>query len=183
MLQAADPSAMTADQIYRAHSGFVWRLVRARGIPTASIPDVLQEIFVTVLRRLPTYQEMGTLKGWLYTIADGHIRQFFRSEGRRERRMTLFAIACSITAHTESFDLDAQLTRTEATRLVQRFMDDLPKELREIFLLCAVEGLSGVEVARLLGVNINTLYSREAAARRRFHAFVQQVQTCTTAIP
>lgn len=136
---------------------------------------------MTVLRRLPTYQEMGTLKGWLYTIADGHIRQFFRSEGRRARRLTLFAR--SVTSHAEISDLDDHLTRTEATKLVQRFIDGLSEDLREIFLLCSVEGLSGVEVARLLGININTLYSREAAARRRFNAFIQRVQTCKETTP
>lgn len=174
MLQAPDTSAMTADQIYRVHSGFVWRVARARGIPTASIPDVLQEVFLTVLRRLPTYQEIGSLKGWIYTIADGHIRQFFRSEGRRARRMTLFAR--NVPDRDDGCGLDDHLTRTEATKLVQLFIDELPPESRELFLLRCVEGLSGVEVARLLSININTLYSREAAARRRFNAFVQQVQ-------
>lgn len=134
---------------------------------------------MTVLRRLPTYQEMGSLKGWLYTITDGHIRQFFRSEGRRARRMTLFA-RC-VTGYAEGCDLDDHLRRTEATKLVQSFIDDLSEELREIFLLCSVERLSGVEVARLLGININTLYSREAAACRRFNTFVQQVQICKEA--
>lgn len=171
MAQAPDSTAV--DQIYRAHSAFIWKVMRARGIPAASIPDVLHEIFLTVLRRLSTYEEQGSLKGWLYTIADGHIRQFFRGEGRRKRRMTSFAR--ELVQGDALGDLDDHLRRSEATLLVQRFIDNLPEELREVFLLCCVEGLPGVVVAPLLRLNINTLYSREAAARRRFHAFIERV--------
>mgnify|MGYP002149004818 CR=1 FL=1 len=181
MFQVADSSARMADKIYRIHSGFVWRIARARGIPIASIPDILQEVFVTVLRRLSTYQEMDAIKGWLYTIADGHIRQYFRSEGRRVRRMSL--LAQSDCGRPTADDLDAHLSRSEASRLVQLFIDGLSSDLREVFLLCCVEGLPGVEVAALVGLNVNTLYSRVATARQRFAAFVQQVQACEQVTP
>lgn len=95
--------------------------------------------------------------------------------------MSLFAR--SAFSHPEGCDLDDQLKRSEATRLVQGFIDGLSVELRDIFLLCCVEGLSGVEVARLLCININTLYSREATARRRFAAFIRHAQTCEGQAP
>lgn len=175
MHQEPHPAATTVEDIYRVHSAFLWRVARTRGIPVSMIPDVLQDIFVTVLRRLPFYEEQGSLKGWLYTIADGHIRQFFRSEGRRQRRMTL--IARSVDGVDDGSALVDNLQRSEASRLVQRFIDELTANLREIFLLCCVEGLPGIDVARLLNLNINTLYSREKAARRRFQAFIQNIHT------
>jgi RNA polymerase sigma-70 factor (ECF subfamily) len=181
MFQPPDSTASEVDKIYRAHAGFVWRVARARGIPLVSIPDVLQEIFVTVLRRLSTYHEVGSLKGWLYTIADGHIRQFFRTEGRRQRRLTLFKREAS--GHSAGDEMDEHLKRSEASQLVQQFIDQLPDDAREVFLLCCVEGLPGVEVARLLNLNINTLYTREAAARRRFQAFVLHTRTAKELTP
>lgn len=177
----SDPIVTTTDRIYRTHSAFVWRVARARGVPIASIPDLLQEVFITVLRRLPTYREQGSLKGWLYTIADAHILQFFRSEGRRARRMKLFS--SEPPRCDAGYELDEHLQRSEAARLVQQFIDESPTDAREVFLLCCVEGMPGVDVARLLGININTLYSREAAARRRFQSFIQRVHNAEERTP
>lgn len=170
MSQEFDSTALEVDTIYRTYSPFIWKVARARGIPLASIPDLLQEVFLTVLRRLPTYQERGTLKGWLYIIADGHIRMYFRSEGRRLHRMMKFA---QIEPEGSTCETEDLLVRSEAAQRVQEFVDALPEQLREVFLLCCVEGMPRVEVARLLQLNINTLYGRERDARRRFCAFAE----------
>jgi DNA-directed RNA polymerase specialized sigma24 family protein len=89
--------------------------------------------------------------------------------------MTL--IARSVEGIDDGSALVDNLQRSEASRLVQRFIDELTADLREIFLLCCVEGLPGSDVARLLNLNINTLYSRERTARRRFQAFIQNIHT------
>lgn len=127
---------------------------------------------MSVLKRLPDYVEQGKIKSWLYVIADGKINEFFRSEGRRRRRMSAYSHMRD--GESEACLPDEVVRRSEATRLVQSFVDSLPAPLREVFLLCAVEGFSGVDAAMLLEINVNTLYSREATARRRFEAFIQR---------
>jgi RNA polymerase sigma-70 factor (ECF subfamily) len=174
MPQDSAATATTVDDIYRAHAPFIWRVAFARKIPAVHVPDILQETFITVLRRLSSYQEQGSIKGWLYTIADGHIKAYFRSESRRLRRMMNYARI--VPDGDESCPLEDRLRRSEATQLIQQFIDGLPENLCEVFLLCGVEGMPGVEVARLLNLNVNTLYSREREARRRFHAFVEGTQ-------
>lgn len=127
---------------------------------------------MSVLKRLPDYVEQGKIKSWLYVIADGKINEFFRSEGRRQRRMSAYSHMRD--GESEAYLPDEVVRRSEATRLVQSFVDSLPAPLREVFLLRAVEGFSGVDAAMLLEINVNTLYSREATARRRFEAFIQR---------
>ena len=181
MPQDSDSTPTTVDSLYRAHAPFVWRVARARGIPVVHIPDILQETFLTVLRRLSSYQEQGTIKGWLYTIADGHICGYFRSESRRLRRMMQYARI--VPDGEEGCPIEDRLRRSEGTQLVQQFIDGLPERLREVFLLCCVEGLPGVEVARLLHLNVNTLYGRERDARRLLHEFVERTQVTSERSP
>lgn len=174
MPQDSASTETTVDNIYRTHAPFIWRVARARGVPTANIPDILQETFLTVLRRLSAYQEQGTIKGWLYTIADGHIRVYFRGESRRLQRMAHYAHI--IPEDDESCQPEHRIKRSEATQLIQQFIDGLTENLREVFLLCCVEGMPGVEVARLLALNVNTLYSREREAKRLLQEFVKRSQ-------
>ena len=56
----------------------------------------------------------------------------------------------------------------EALALVERGLATLNPERREVFVLFEIEGLSAPAIAELLGINVNTVYSRLARARRRF---------------
>lgn len=181
MPQDSASTETTVDNLYRTHAPFIWRVARARGVPTANIPDILQETFLTVLRRLSAYHEQGTIKGWLYTIADGHIRVYFRSESRRLQRMTNYAYI--VSEDDESCEPERRIMRSQATQWIQEFIDGLPENLREVFLLCRVEGMPGVEVAQILALNVNTLYSRDREARRQFRAFVEQLQVTSEQSP
>jgi RNA polymerase sigma-70 factor (ECF subfamily) len=63
---------------------------------------------------------------------------------------------------------DQQLARREAARAVVEILDEMDAEKREVFALMEVEQLSAPEVAELLGVPLNTIYSRLRLARARF---------------
>ena len=45
-------------------------------------------------------------------------------------------------------------------------LDDLPHDLREAFVMCDLEEVAGVDVARALGVREGTLWRRLHEARR-----------------
>jgi RNA polymerase sigma-70 factor (ECF subfamily) len=44
----------------------------------------------------------------------------------------------------------------------------LSSELRDVFVLVDIEGLTAPEVAHALGLNLNTVYSRVRVGRQRF---------------
>jgi RNA polymerase sigma-70 factor (ECF subfamily) len=60
------------------------------------------------------------------------------------------------------------LAKAEAARLVQRLLEELDDEKREVFVLAELEQLTAVEIAEALGVNASTVSSRLRAARRDF---------------
>ena len=62
-----------------------------------------------------------------------------------------------------------QLQRAEATRLVHSLLDTLSEEQREAFVLAQLEKLSAPEIAEVLGLPVNTVYSRIRLARRAFN--------------
>ena len=65
--------------------------------------------------------------------------------------------------------------RREDTRaLVRSFLDTLPDAQRRVFELGDIEGLSGPEMAELLECPLNSVYSRQRLARKRFHAFLRE---------
>ncbi|MCH9685400.1 MAG: sigma-70 family RNA polymerase sigma factor [Deltaproteobacteria bacterium] len=165
------PATLELEDVYSQYSGFVWRIVRRMGIPEASVEDVMHEVFLVVHRRLGDYDGRVAMTTWLYHQTRGVVSNHRRSRRREQRRLQLVdpqpAAAPDPEAHTR---------RGQAAAFVQRFLADLDPQKREIFELCEVEGLAMPEVADLLGIKLNTAYSRLRAARQLFQRAVTRLR-------
>src|SRR5215207_8141138 len=68
-LARPDEAAPSFDEIYQAHVGFVWRVLRTMGVPETALEDAVQDVFVVVHRRLPEWQARAAITTWLFAIA------------------------------------------------------------------------------------------------------------------
>lgn len=167
--QPLDPrptATPTLEQVYRDHADFVWRLLRNLGVEDAGRDDAFHEVFMVVHRRLADYDGRASLPSWLFGIARNVALHHRRSHARHLRRLT---VAPEPNAAPEPEEVVAHL---EARAIVDRFLATLGEEHRLVFVLAELEGLRVPEIADQLGVNLNTLYSRLASARRKFATFV-----------
>lgn len=158
----------TLASLYRAHAGFVWRVVQRLGVPEAAAEDVVQEVFLVARRRLPDYEGRGAATSWLYGIARGVAANYRRGQARAERRLRVVADPRPVAAPSPE---DA-VGRADAVAQVERFLAGLDPDQREVFVLVDIEGLSGPEVAEALGINLNVAYSRLRLARRKLRRFL-----------
>jgi RNA polymerase sigma-70 factor, ECF subfamily len=149
--------------VYREHSGFVWRVVRRLGIPDAAVEDVMHDVFMVVHRRLPEYDGRAAMTTWLFNIARGVASNHKRGKHREARRLELVSprpgAAPDPEVHTE---------RRRAADFVRDFLDELDGPKRRVFELAEIDGLPIPEVAEICKINLNTAYSRLRAARHRF---------------
>jgi RNA polymerase sigma-70 factor (ECF subfamily) len=63
---------------------------------------------------------------------------------------------------------DARAAAEQALRHLQRLLDALSDDQREVFVLTELEQLTAPEISEALGLNLNTVYSRLRLARRAF---------------
>ncbi len=61
-------------ELFETHLPYVLRLLRYLGAPPADVEDIGQEVFVTVHRKLPSYEGRGRFTSWLYAICAGAVR-------------------------------------------------------------------------------------------------------------
>ena len=162
----APPAAAVAQgdfrALYDAHFAFVWRTLLHFGVPSESAEDAAQEVFVTLHRRLGDYDGETPLRSWLWGMCRRVAHTARRGLARADRRASL-APPPSAAAPP-----DAGLERRQAVDFVRGFLANLPAELREVFIMMELEGMSASEAAHALGANTNTVYSRLRLARARF---------------
>ena len=145
----------------------VVRWLRALGAPPADVEDLAQEVFLVVRRRLPAFDGRN-LGGWLLRISH---RQVLRH--RRLYWVKRVFVGSSREPATEELPHGgasplATLETKERQRQFERLVSRLSDKRRVVFLLFEVEGYSGTEIAELLDVPINTVWTRLHHARRDF---------------
>jgi len=160
---------LTLEEVYARHSGFVWRIVRRLGVPDHGVEDVMHEVFLVVHRRLPEYDGRVAMTTWLYHLTRGVVSNQRRSWVREQRRLALVD-----PKPAPAPDPEAQTRRGQAAALVRSFLEQLDPDKREVFELAELEGLAMPEVAELVGVPLNTAYSRLRAARQLFQRAVDR---------
>ena len=153
------------EQLYRTHAprlfGLACRLV---GRPDAE--DLLQEIFLTVHRKLDQYKGESALSTWLFRLATNQCLDHLRSRHARLSRMT------------ETMDDEPQAGLASAGPIVgtvdrldlERAVAALAPGYRTIFVLHDVEGLDHREIAEVMGVSEGTSKSQLHRARLRLRA-------------
>ncbi|PRP92352.1 ECF RNA polymerase sigma-E factor [Enhygromyxa salina] len=154
--------ALTLADVYRDEFDFVWRSLRRLGVPAHALEDATQDVFVVVARRLDEFEARSSLRTWLFGIAMRVVQTRRRTVWRHQRKLDVLA--------REPQAAHDPLARSDARRLLLRLLDELGEDKRAVYVLVELEGMTAVEVAAGLEVNVNTIYTRLRAARRELLA-------------
>jgi RNA polymerase sigma-70 factor (ECF subfamily) len=179
----ADERAPAPDlaAVYEAHFRYVWRCLRSLGVRDAQLDDALQDVFIVVQRKLPEFDGGAQLRTWLYAIAL-RISRKYRERSRREPASLEAARESQPELVLEHSGEGAAL-QNERLALARVALEALSDEQREVFVLARVEQMSAPEIAEVIGIPLNTVYSRLRAARLAFEAEVTRRKASTRNTP
>lgn len=166
---AMGDDALDLRAAFREHHDFVWRSLANLGVVQESVDDAVQDVFVIAHRRSGAYDGRAPVRHWLYGIA----RNVALKHRERHARSSARA-GTLVDVHDRAAPVEAELSRVEAAAFVEAFLDTLDPDQRVVFVLADVEGHSAAEISAMIGVNVNTVYSRLRLARRRFERAVEQ---------
>ena len=161
---AIDPETAWVVDAYQRYFKYVWALVGRLGVPASGIEDAAQDVFLVLHRRRRDFRGTSTVRTWLHGIAVNVAR---RHRERWRRRPLL-------TAEHEpvATDPSPETRASNRARLAQldRLLGTLSDAQREVFVLSEVAELTAPEIAEILQVKLNTVYSRLRLARRSLSA-------------
>ncbi len=138
------------------------RLITRLGVTSADVDDLIQCTFLAVTRASKKYDGRCSARAWILGIAAMMVRRHRRSVARTlHRAAEWFARTPQPVVETPNDSFDAQESRAR----LERALESMSEKKRETFLLVAVEGLSGEEVAVALGIPVATVWTRLHHAR------------------
>lgn len=153
---------------YAEHARPIFRVLRRLGVPDAALDDAVQDVFMVAWRRHDAFEARSSYRTWLYGIARRVARDYRRAREQSERQhaeLDLPSGGSSPEAYSES---------AQAARRVDAVLAQMSTALREVFVLAEIEQLPVTEIAEIVQVPLNTMYSRLRLARSKFSELVQR---------
>ena len=130
----------------------------------AEIEDVVQDVFLAVLKALPSFRGQSSISTWITRIAINACRAHSR---KRSLRLRLFNRASrGREPPLERATAEGMLERERAAR-VRTAIRKLPVKYREVVVLKYLEELTVPEIAEVLDLNAGAIEVRLNRARKR----------------
>jgi RNA polymerase sigma-70 factor (ECF subfamily) len=145
--------------------------------------EVLQEVYLAVHKGLAGFAGRSKLSTWMYSLAHHKICDRIGNKDRRHGELTEErASALSTEGAADGWDRispwdapsDKVSERNRAASLIAQAVETLPDQARQVYHLRDVEGFSGEEVAKLVGITEAIVRVQLHRARRQIVDWVQQ---------
>jgi RNA polymerase sigma factor (sigma-70 family) len=152
--------------------GFLYRLTSSRD----EAEDLVQEVFVRVIRTIDQYHEDGRFEAWLFRIAVNLARDRVRRLKRQPDISSLDQAGSSeppirdrlgIAGSSPAEDREEQ---AEQVVMLQQALDRLPEPEREVIVLRHYSKLSFADIAELMGTPLGTALARAHRGLRKLRA-------------
>lgn len=156
-------------EIYQHYFEFVWGCSRRLGVSDLELDDIVQEVFIVIHRRLDTVEHLESLRSWIYGIVRRTVSTY-----RRAKRAKLAATSAFLAEPDLQYPVRPSpqelAEQSDQARLLWLLLDQLEQTKREVFVLAELDELTVPEIASILNVPLNTVYSRLRAARQELEA-------------
>lgn len=158
---------MRLGQLVSRHRAFVANVQRRSGVPEADVDDAVQQTFIVVANHLDDIFPKAE-KGFIFRVAKRVASRARRSVARR----------ATDSLGDRDFPHDQSPERALAQKRIRTLLDEatsrLPADLRAVFVLHEIDGLTGPEIARSLALPLGTVASRLRRARVQFSVEVKR---------
>jgi RNA polymerase sigma-70 factor (ECF subfamily) len=173
-LRAGDASAI--EMLVATYSDRVYRLAYGVTRNEADAEEVAQDVFLTVVRKVASFEGRSALSSWVYRITMNAALN-----KRRGKRQT---VETSLDADLPTYHADghragerayliadwsltpeAEVLSGESRAVLANAIEALPDHYRAVLILRDVEGFSNEEAAAALGETVSSVKSRLHRAR------------------
>ncbi|MDC3957112.1 RNA polymerase sigma factor [Polyangium jinanense] len=151
-------------RLYLEHRAFLRRLLLVQAVPLCDVEDVLQEVFITVWRRLSCLVTPEQARPWLALIGLNHARNHRRLV-RRESEV-LVGCAEELPEQEDRTTPETHLHAIYGVFRLKRFLEKIGPRLRAA-VIPFLEGQSITEIATSLDIKAKAVEGRLRLARKR----------------
>lgn len=146
---------------------FLYRMTGDRG----AAEDLVQGVFVRMLRYRATYRDDGRFETWMFRIARNARADHFRKQGA-----AVYVPEDGMDWESEAPGPARLLERARDMVRLKRALQALREDRRELIVLVRYQGMTHEQVGAILGVDAGTV-------KVRFHRAIKELRDAFTRVP
>ena len=151
------------------------RAFLARRVPAGvDADDLVQEVFLRVVRHAGSLRSTDRPEAWLFQIARNALRDALRARLRRDGRTDALEIDLPAEPDAE------RAAEAELAPCLTAMIDRLPEPYRTALVLTTLRGVTQADAARQLGISGSGMKSRVQRGRERLRGML--VRCCAIAL-
>jgi RNA polymerase sigma-70 factor (ECF subfamily) len=181
-MRARDTGAF--EILMRRYNRRLYRVARSLLRDGAEAEDAVQEAYLSAYRAMGEFRAEAAIATWLTRIVVNECMTRLRRRARRDNIMPIVAANVRLPGESDTMPEepsavdddtpDRALLRAEVRDLLERKIDELPRDFRAVFVMRSVEELSVEETAQCLGIPVATVRTRHFRARGMLRESVAQ---------
>lgn len=134
--------------------------------------DLVQATFLEIRRIAASYRGSSSVRTWILGVAANLARHSFRGERRRWLRQAKYLEQPAAPARGP----DEQVSQRRLLEQVAAAMEELPRDLLMVFVLCDLEQIACTEVAKIVGSPEGTVWRRLHNARKAIRDAIERLE-------
>jgi RNA polymerase sigma factor (sigma-70 family) len=158
-------------EIYEEYNRYIYHLCLKLTRNTTEAEDLMQEVWVKVVRYEKGMSEVDHLKAWLTTITMNTFRDRYRKTVRRSKYMMnqpeQLDVPVLDLVPTNEISVEDKIEKVEVSKIVQEKMQQLDSIYQKTLWYFYVEQFSLAEISEVMKVSIGTVKSRLFRAKAR----------------
>jgi RNA polymerase sigma-70 factor (family 1) len=160
LLKEGQQEAFT--QLYHLYSERIYLNVLKLVKQEQVAQEILQDIFIILWEKRDTIDIQTSFRSYLFRIGENKVIDFYR-KARRDQSLYAYIKAAATEHYTH---IEEALLNRENAELLQKAVNSLPAQRKQVFELCKLQGTSYQEVSSALGISPSTINDHIVKATR-----------------
>ena len=164
-------------ELYEQTKKYVYYIILRSGVSGDAVEDVMQETYMTV------YHEAGGLKNtqaalaWMKQIAFHKAVDYQRKNGRYQFTEEIEQYDAAMENQPDTFPMPEDIMENKETqRLMQKIIDALPEEQRQIIIAYYYNESTVNDIAEAMGMPVGTVKTKLYRGRNQIKDAVEQLE-------
>ena len=136
--------------------------------------DLVQNVFMRIIKYRHTYKGDGKFSTWMFHMARNLFADHYRKEKRKGYKEDISSAEQQLS---DGLNAEQQRIVGEELTLLDRAMQTLPEEKREVLVLSKYQGMKYQDIAELLEISESAVKVRIFRALKQLRATYEKLET------
>ena len=128
--------------------------------------DLEQEVYIRVLKNVDKYEERGSFKSWISTVAKNVSKDYLKSAGFKNSQNTTSDEYTLVSIKDNKISPENKAISSERQSRIITAVEELKPKFRDVIILCEIEGYTYEEASKKLRCPLGTIKSRLYNAKK-----------------